>query len=429
MNSFLKKYGLTVLAAMIVVAAVVALFVLPRGEGSGHRNGTREQVKEPTILYGINADNYQLVEGQIGAGETMSNIFDGFGLGPARIHRIEQVSRDSFDLRKVRAGNRYVAFLEPDSLARLAHFVYEKSLTDYFVITLGGGDTVKVRNGQKPVRIDRRHANAEISSSMWNAIVDNGLPPALAAELEDIYGWSIDFFGIQSGDSFEVIYDQRYVDTLPVGIGRIWGSVFKHADKTHYAIPFRQDGKIAYWDENGNSLKKQFLKAPLKYTRISSGYSNARRHPITRVVRPHQAIDYAAPSGTPVSAVADGVVSRRFWDSKGGGNTLFIKHARGYESGYLHLRGFASGIVVGARVRQGQVIGYVGTTGASTGPHLDFRVRVNGRPVNPLKIPQEPGEPVKAANKAAFEQVRARVMGELDGSLPPGEWLVQLDSL
>ncbi len=417
MKDFLKKYGITIIAAAVVGAALAALIIGPRGEGQG-RKSRRERARKEEVreveMYGMKFDEgtYQVVEGEIASGETMSNVFDRFGLGPARIHRIEQVARDSFDLRRVRAGNKYVALVEPDSLARLAHFIYEKSMTDYFVISLRG-DTVEVRNGQKPIRIDRRVATAEISSSMWNAIVDNGLPAALAAELEDVYGWSIDFFGIQAGDSFEVIYDQRYVDTLPAGVGRIWGAAFEHGGKTHWAIPFEQDGKVAYWDENGNSLKKQFLKAPLKYSRISSGYSTARRHPITRVVRPHLAIDYAAPSGTPVSAVADGVVTRRFWDSKGGGNTLFLKHARGYETGYLHLRGFAAGIVVGARVRQGQVIGYVGSTGASTGPHLDYRVRVNGKPINPLRIPQEPGEPIKAANKDAFGAARDSVMREL----------------
>ncbi len=418
------------------------------GPGEGR---VRAMKVEPVTLYDITylPDQFTLAEGEVGSGETMGVILDRFGIFPRGIYDIEQAAKGVFDLRNVRAGHRWVAFLEsvpvpvgaddtevqPDTLAqpRLAHFVYEKSLTDYFVISIfkdvADKDSIVVRNGQKPVRIDRRHATAVIESSLWNAIVGGGMPPALAAELEDIYGWSIDFFGIQAGDSFEVIYDQRYVDTLPAGVGRIWGAVFKNEGKTYYAIPFKQDDKIAYWDENGNSLRKQFLKAPLKYSRISSGYSLARRHPVTRRVRPHLGVDYAAPAGTPVSAVADGVVSRKFWDRGGGGNTLFIKHARGYETGYLHLRGYARGINAGTRVRQGQIIGYVGSTGVSTGPHLDYRVRVNGKYINPLRIPQEPGEPVKAANKAAFEEIKRRVMGELDGSLPASEWVTQLDSL
>jgi murein DD-endopeptidase MepM/ murein hydrolase activator NlpD len=387
-----------------------------------------EMAEEPT-MFGIPYRQYELVEAEVGKNETMGKILGNFGLGAGAVYRVEQACRDSFDLRKVRAGNRYTAFLQADTtgVGSLRHFVYEKNLTDYVVISLVG-DSVVVYNGQKPVRTERCHARAEISSSLWNAIVNNDLPDALADEMEDIYGWSIDFFGIQAGDSFEVIYEQRYVDTMKVGVGRIWGSVFNHRGRTNYAIPFKQNGKIAYWDENGNSLRKHFLKAPLKFTRVSSRFSNARLHPIYRVYRPHHGVDYAAPSGTPVHAVADGVVTKRGW-AGGGGNTVWIKHARGYQTGYLHLRAYAKGLSVGSRVRQGELIGYVGSTGSSTGPHLDYRVKLNGKPIDPLKIPQEPGEPIRKQDREAFAVVRDKVMGELNGTLPEAEWLTQLDSI
>lgn len=424
-----KKYvWMLAVAAALVVAATVLIVDCSRRCKKECAEDDQESVAELPTLFGIPYEQYELVEGEIGHNEPLGKIFAGLGLNAGDTYRIELACRDSFDLRKVRAGNRYTAFMQCDSASRrLAHFVYEKSLTDYVVISLLD-DSVAVCNGCKPVRVERLHTTAEITSSLWNAIVNNGLPPALAAELEDIYGWSVDFFGIQPGDSFEVIYEQRYVDTMKAGIGRIWGAAFKHADKAHYAIPFKQDGKIAYWDENGNSLKKHFLKAPLKFTRISSKFSNSRLHPIYRIYRPHHGVDYAAPSGTPVMAVADGVVTKRGWGG-GGGNTVWIKHTRGYETGYLHLRGYAGGLSVGSRVRQGQVIGYVGSTGTSTGPHLDYRVRVNGKPTDPLKIPQEPGEPVKKADREAFTVVRDKVMGELAGTLSPEEWLVQLDSI
>jgi murein DD-endopeptidase MepM/ murein hydrolase activator NlpD len=387
-----------------------------------------EVAPEPT-KFGIPYRQYELVEAEVGKNETMGAILGNFGVGPSAVYRIEQASKDTFDLRKVKAGNRYTAFLQADTtgVSLLRHFVYEKNITDYVVISLLG-DSVAVYNGQKPVRVERRHAKAEISSSLWNAIVGNNLPAALASEMEDIYGWSIDFFGIQPGDSFEVIYEQRYVDTMPAGVGRIWGSVFHHGGRSNYAIPFKQNDKIAYWDENGNSLRKHFLKAPLKFTRISSRFSNSRLHPIARVYRPHHGVDYAAPSGTEVHAVADGVVTSRGW-AGGGGNTVWIKHARGYQTGYLHLRAFAKGLVVGSRVRQGQLIGYVGSTGSSTGPHLDYRVKLNGKPLDPLKIPQEPGEPIRSQDREAFAVVRDKVMGELAGTLPEAERLTQLDSV
>ena len=439
---YLRKYSWMVAAGVAVVAVVlflVATCIQWRGA-----QGDEEIEREPLTMYDIAYEQYELVEGEIGSGETMGKIFERFGIGAGGTYRIEQAAKDIFDLRSVRAGNRYVAMLAPDTLStdtiarpRLTHFVYEKSQTDYAVISMWGGpvsmggDSIVVRNGSKPIRGERRHIEATIESSMWMALYEAGLPDALSAELEDIYGWSVDFFALQKGDRFEVIYDQRFIDSVEVsnnGVGMIWGSVFRHGDKDLYAIPFIQAGKIAYWDENGNSLKKQFLKAPLNYSRISSRFSNARRHPITRIVRPHHGVDYAAPTGTPVRAVADGTITRRYWEP-GGGNTVWIRHARGYETGYLHLSKFGSGIAVGTRVSQGQTIGYVGSTGQSTGPHLDYRIRVNGKPIDPLKIPQEPGLPIEQADREKYAFVKSKIMGELAGTLPEEERLMRLDSI
>ena len=245
----------------------------------------------------------------------------------------------------------------------------------------------------------------------------NDMSPALAMELSDIYAWSIDFFALQPNDKFTVIYEQRYVDTTEVGFGKIWGARFEHDGKVYYAIPFVQNGKLDYWDEKGNSLRKALLKAPLKYSRISSRFSNSRLHPVLRIRRPHHGVDYAAPSGTPVYAIGDGVVIYKGW-SGGGGNTLKIKHNVGsLTSGYLHLKAYAKGISKGTRVKQGDLIGYVGATGLATGPHLDFRIWRGSTPIDPLKVPSEPDEPIKKENLAAFEKVKARIMAELDGQI------------
>ncbi|MBO5962190.1 MAG: peptidoglycan DD-metalloendopeptidase family protein, partial [Alistipes sp.] len=307
----------------------------------------------------------------------------------------------------------------------LDHLVYEKNIIDYVVFSFVG-DSVAVREGQREVEIRRKKSSATISSSLWGAIMESKLPYSLASEMEDIYQWTVDFFGIQQGDSFTVIYDEKFIDTLSVGVGRVWGAKFTHRGKDIYAIPFEQGGKLQYWEEDGGSLRKQLLKAPLKFTRISSKFSHARLHPVTKKVRPHHGVDYAAPIGTPVRAVADGTVTV-MTRKKADGNILKIKHPGNLSSGYLHLRNFAKGMKVGARVSQGQVIGYVGSTGYSTGPHLDFRLWKGGTPINPLNVPQKPTEPISKENKEKFEQVKARVIAELNGDVPDSMKVTNLE--
>ncbi|MBP3426573.1 MAG: peptidoglycan DD-metalloendopeptidase family protein [Rikenellaceae bacterium] len=390
---------------------------------------TEEDAAPPRVyIYDIDCTDHEVVRGEVQRGETAGKIFDRYGVSAAQIDRIARVCRDTFDLRKIRVGGRYTVLLSGDSTARhLDHFVYEKNITDYVTISLIG-DSVVARNGHKDVRVERHKSTATISSSLWNSITEAGMPISLAVDLEEIYGWSVDFFGLQAGDNFTVIYEKQFVDSVCIGSGRVWGAVFNHGGKELYAIPFRQGEKITYWDEKGNSLRKLLLKAPLKYSRISSRFSHARLHPVHRVYRPHYGVDYAAPKGTPVYAIADGTVIFKGWGG-GGGNTLKIKHPRNLTSGYLHLSGFAKGIATGVRVSQGQLIGYVGSTGTSTGPHLDFRLWKGGKPIDPLKAPSEPVEPIKQENRPYFEWVCDMILSELGDSLSGREPLVQLDSM
>lgn len=376
-----------------------------------------KQKRRENIIFGINADNYTIERKEVASGESWSKILGSYGIGTQKVLRLDQLTKEICPLRTIRAGAHYTTFTRQDSTSvALDHLVYEKNLIDYVVFSFVG-DSVAVREGQREVEVRRKKSSATISSSLWGAIMEAELPYSLAAEMEDIYQWTVDFFGIQQGDSFTVIYDENFIDTLSVGIGRVWGAKFTHRGKDIYAIPFEQGGKLQYWEEDGGSLRKQLLKAPLKFTRISSKFSHARRHPVTKKVRPHHGVDYAAPSGTPVRAVADGVVTVKT-HKKADGNILKIKHPGNLSSGYLHLRGFAKGIKVGARVSQGQVIGYVGSTGYSTGPHLDFRLWKGSTPINPLKVPQKPAEPISKENKERFELVKARVMAELNGEVP-----------
>ena len=399
------------------------------GKNRSSQSASQEIEVEPTILYGIVADDYLTQTDVVQQGETMGKILSKFGISAATIDKLDKASKDIFPLRQIRADRPYTAFIVQDSINgdKLDYLVYEKDVIEYVVFGFKN-DSLTVTKGEKEVTIRRQMRSSTIESSLWGAIMRDSLPYALAAELEDIYQWTVDFFGIQQGDHFTVIYDEKLIDTTHVGIGRVWGAKFNHAGKDVYAIPFKQDDKIQYWEHNGASLRKQLLKAPLKFSRISSRFSRARLHPVHRVYRPHLGVDYAAPKGTPVHAVADGVVTFKGWGG-GGGNTLKIKHAGNLVTGYLHLSGFAKGIKQGSRVRQGELIGYVGSTGTSTGPHLDYRIWKNGVNIDPLKVPQEPAEPIKKQNMEAFEHVRDRIIAELDGKASPDMIITQLDSL
>ncbi|MEZ4849684.1 MAG: peptidoglycan DD-metalloendopeptidase family protein [Bacteroidia bacterium] len=246
-----------------------------------------------------------------------------------------------------------------------------------------------------------------IKTSLYQAIMDVEESPVLVSELADVYAWAIDFFGLQSGDSFKAMYTTYEVDGQPAGFGNIITASFTHMDKEFLAYSFDQGEGVEFFDEEGNSLRKTFLKAPLNFTRISSRFSYSRLHPVLKYRRPHLGVDYAAPSGTPVQAVGDGEVITAAY-SGGAGKMVKIKHNSNYTTAYLHLSGYGKGVKAGAHVRQGDIIGYVGSTGLSTGPHLDFRFYKNGVPVDPLKVDPPSANPITEAFKAEFEKEKSR---------------------
>ena len=381
------------------------------------------EIVEPVYLYGIDTTPYIVSKDSVRKGDTAGGILNRYGISARKVANLERKADTVFSLNKIRADRTFTTFIrtEDDSTGTreiLDHMVYQISNTEYAIFSFVG-DSVHVTREKLPVRIERKCVTAEITSSLWGAIMKAKLPYALADEFEDIFKWSIDFFGIREGDSFSIIFDEKFVDSTSVGIGRIYGARFNKGKKTIYAIPYADpNGRLTYWDYDGTSMKKQMLQAPLKYTRISSKFTYRRLHPVKRVYRPHTGVDYAAPMGTPVHTVADGVVVKAGWGG-GGGNTVYIEHAGGLKTGYLHLKSFASGIKVGARVTQGQTIGYVGSTGTSTGPHLDYRIWQNGKPVDPLQVTQQPTEPISKKHRAGFELVRDRLISEMDGTSAP----------
>ncbi len=398
---------------------IAAVFILIHDKGAERVEDVVEEADAESTerrIYGVLDEGYTIEDATIKQGETMESILSRHNVPYKNIFALERAADSVFSLNSIRGGNKYTTLSRVDSLSEkptLEYLAYNINNREYVLFSLRP-DSIYASRVVKPVRVERHKRTATITSSLWGAIMEAGLPYALGAEIEDIYQWSVDFFSVKSGDSFTVIYDERFVDdTVSIGLGRIWGAKFTHANHDYFAIPFKQGDKMQYWEADGGSLRKQMLKAPLKYSRISSGFSYSRFLPVHKVYKPHTGVDYAAPLGTPVHSVADGVVIFKGWGG-GGGNTLKIKHAGGFTTGYLHLKSYAKGIYNGVRVTQGQTIGYVGSTGTSTGPHLDYRIWKGSVPINPLKLPSEPSEPITAENHGAFEFIRQRVITELD---------------
>jgi murein DD-endopeptidase MepM/ murein hydrolase activator NlpD len=384
--------------------------ILKEGIEIGARPDSTEISEPENTLYGIPVDSFYIEHGRIKKNQNLFEILAKYNLPEGSFQQILNKSEGIFDLRKIRYGNRYTVFLTVDTLYEVRYFVYEHTPVDYVLFDLG--DSIRVEVGQKKVDIVDRIEGGTIKSSLWDVIMDEELEPELALELSEIFAWTIDFFELQVGDSFKVVYQELYVDTNLVGTGRIYGAFFRHMQNDYYAIPFVQDSVESYYDIDGNSLRRVFLKAPLRYSRISSRYSHSRLHPILKIRRPHHGIDYAAPVGTPVHAVGDGEVIKAGYDD-GGGYMLKIRHNSVYMTTYMHLSRYAKGIKKGSFVRQGDVIGYVGSSGLSTGPHLDFRFYRNNQPIDPLKVEAPPVEPVREENKEAFDSVKAVTLQRL----------------
>ena len=352
--------------------------------GCHRQGGSYDDTPEPVRYeWGLPIDSFRVDTGVVKNGETLGGILGRMGATRQQLAAVGQMPRSEFDVRSIRPDKMYYGLFQTDTagVEHLCYWVYIASERDTKVLHLT--DSVHVEHQQKPIRYESRSAVVGIESSLWNDMKRNDLPTDLALELSEIYAWTIDFFGLQKGDSVRVYFDEMYIDDNSIGIGQIYAANFYHARKWQEAFYFEAGPLHTYFDGDGKSLRKSFLKAPLNYKRISSHFSYARKHPVYKIVRPHTGVDYAAPTGTPVVSIGDGVVIEKAYKGQAGNMD----------------------ISVGSHVNQGQVIGYVGATGAATGPHLDFRVWKNGTPIDPLKLESPPADPVPNKYRAEFDSI------------------------
>ena len=358
---------------------------------------------------GFVPDSLDMRSGEVKNGQFFSTLLGGLGLSQQEAYNLTEATKEVFDVKTLRVGKQYRAYYK-DSV--LKYLVYDRDKASSIVFDCTAPYAAWVY--EKPVTVEQRYADVTITSSLWVDMRAAGVSPLLIVSLSDIYAWTVDFFALQEGDRFRVLYEERMCDGEVIAVDTVRYAVFSHGGDDFPMVMFDQkDCGNMWWNEKGESMRKAFLKAPLNYSRISSGFSYARKHPVTRKVQPHTGVDYAAPAGTPVMTIGDGVVTSVKYEGAGG-NTVRIRHNSVYSTAYLHLSKYAKGLKAGQRVRQGEVIGYVGSTGRSTGPHLDFRVWKNGTPINPLKMESPPAEPIKDSNKEAFAETSAKYKAQID---------------
>ncbi len=373
--------------------------------------------KKPLVLkphrveYGIDCDDFQVVKDTVQPHQNLSDILLKYDVPNSAIHDAAVASKAIFDVRTMKAGNPFCIIHSTDSSKKVRYFVYELNPVDYVVFDFD--DPIKVSLGKKSVQLKTKTVSGRIESSLWDTLTEQQLDIELAIKLSEIYAWAIDFHHLQKEDTFRVVFEEIFVEGEPIGIGQIQAARFDHNDKKFYAFYFEQDAQGSYYDQHADSMEKAFLKAPIKFSRITSGFSKRRFHPILKKYKAHFGIDYAAKTGTPIMSTGDGVVVKAGYD-KNNGKYVKIRHNGVYTTQYLHMSRFAPGIKRARNVRQGEVIGYVGSTGLATGPHLCYRFWKNGRQVNPSKEDIPSVEPVGKEYLDRFNGQMANLKQQLD---------------
>ena len=380
-----------------------------------HKEATKPKefiIKPNTYLYGINIDSFNVIKKKIKWGQSFSNILLKRGVSNKIIYEANLKSKKIFNLKKIRKGKEYVLLVKKGSKSP-SYFIYEPDMYSYIVYKLT--EKISVNRTFKEVTYHDKKISGIINSSLYISFDNNNFPIDLVNMMVDVFAWQVDFFKIMPGDSYDIFYTEERIDEKVVGIKNIKAAKFNHQKKDYYAISYDQGMGNDYFDENGNSLRKTFLRSPLKFYRISSKYKRKRFHPVLKRYRDHLGTDYAASTGTPIMSVADGEIIEARW-GKNNGRYVKIIHNNIYSTQYLHMSKFAKGLKKGKKIKQGEIIGYVGSTGLATGPHVCFRFWRNGRQVDPYKQNDLPeGDPISNKHFDSFSYVKKKYLKSLEG--------------
>lgn len=380
--------------------------LLSANEGPGGKHTS------PVYMYGLRVDPYTVEEKLIGKGQFFADMLSPYGIGSTDALKLTEQAKPFFNVRQFAHGKPYrVVYEEGDTSNVLKYLIYEANAVQYIIFDFTGTEK-KVYEGRKEMKIIRREAGGTVNSTLFGSMTENNLSAQTAVELAEIFASSIDFYRIRKGDYYKLIFEEKVVDGESVGIEKIMAAQFNHEGQNYFGFRYEENGKGSYFDEKGNSQRKAFLKSPLKFGRLTSGYTQRRFHPVQKRFKAHLGTDYAAPSGTPIMTIGDGVILEARY-SAFNGNYVKVKHNSNIVTQYLHMSRFGSGIRPGRKVTQGQTIGFVGSTGLSTGPHVCFRYWKNGQQVNHLREKFANYTPINPANKKAYMALKDELMDQL----------------
>jgi murein DD-endopeptidase MepM/ murein hydrolase activator NlpD len=373
--------------------------------------------KKENIEFGFNLDDYIVKRDTIKSGDSFGEILQRHNIGYPKIFKIAQKAKDTFDIRKLQVGKPYTLLCAKDSVQTPKSFIYQPNMEEYVVINFE--DSISVYTARKPIKYIEKEASGVIPKGSGISVVieKQGLSQRLVNKLADqIYAWTIDFNRLQPGDRFKIIYTDKYIDdTIYAGVHQVKAAYFEHNKEPFYAFEFETDsvkGMVDYFNDEAKNLRRAFLKAPVQFSRISSRYNLKRRiaHYGYRV-KAHKGTDFAAANGTPIMATANGTVTKSGYNG-GNGKYVKIRHNATYETQYLHMSRRAA--KVGQFVKQGQIIGYVGNTGSSSGNHVCYRFWKNGRQVDPFREKLPEAKPISDKLKTRFLTYIAPIKRQLD---------------